>query len=74
MGISAVIPYALLLVVSTRPTGSKGLPPDDGISVGEKVFNINVLVPCYSESLDVRYKGGGGWLAARWVAGRRGRG
>jgi hypothetical protein len=54
LGVSALIPYALLLVVSTRPTGSKGLPPDDGISVGEKVFNINVLVPCYSESLEVR--------------------
>ncbi len=53
MGISAVLPYALLQVVSTRPTGSPGLPPDDGISIGEKTFNIHVLVPCYSESLDV---------------------
>jgi hypothetical protein len=62
MGVSALVPYALLLVVSTRPTGSKGLPPDDGISVGEKVFSINVLVPCYSESLEVRRSGRrGGW-------------
>ncbi len=53
MGITAVLPYALLQVISTRPTGSKGLPPDDGISIGEKIFNINVLVPCYSESLEV---------------------
>jgi hypothetical protein len=66
MGISAVIPYAMLLVVGTRPTGSRGLPPDDGISVGEKVFNINVLVPCYSEDLKVRRWGrrGGRWRPA----------
>ncbi len=54
LGITAVLPYALLQVSSTRPTGSPGLPPDDGISIGDKIFNINVLVPCYSESLEVR--------------------
>jgi hypothetical protein len=55
MGISAVLPYALLQVASTRPTGSSGLPADDGISIGDKIFKINVLVPCYSEGLDVSH-------------------
>jgi hypothetical protein len=53
MGITAVLPYALLQVDSTRPAGSGGLPPDDGISCGEKVFCVNVLVPCYKESMQV---------------------
>lgn len=36
MGISAMLPYAALLVVYTLSSGSKGLPKDDGQTIATK--------------------------------------
>lgn len=36
LGMTAVIPYAFLNMVHTHPTGSQGLPPDDGFSIPDK--------------------------------------
>ena len=36
IGITAVIPYAAINVIHTHPTGSPGLPVDDGISLPDK--------------------------------------
>jgi len=44
-GITAVIPYAVLNAVHTHPSGSPGLPPDDGLTDPDKKFNVRVLVP-----------------------------
>jgi hypothetical protein len=48
-GLSAVMPYGFLLWLYTRPSGSRGLPADDGRVVlpPEKRFNVHILVPCY---------------------------
>jgi hypothetical protein len=54
LGISATLPYVLLLVVSTRPTGSPGLPPGNSTTAATKWFNVHVLVPCLNESREVR--------------------
>uniref|UniRef100_A0A383V9F4 Glycosyltransferase 2-like domain-containing protein n=1 Tax=Tetradesmus obliquus TaxID=3088 RepID=A0A383V9F4_TETOB len=51
IGITAVIPYAALNCVHTHPTGSPGLPADDGFTEPDKKFTVRVLVPCYKESL-----------------------
>eukprot|EP00775_Hariotina_reticulata_P006654 gene6654-6879_t len=51
IGITSVIPYAAINVVHTHPTGSAGLPIDDGFSTPDKKFVLRVLVPCYKESL-----------------------
>jgi cellulose synthase/poly-beta-1,6-N-acetylglucosamine synthase-like glycosyltransferase len=55
MGLAAVLPYAAMLVVYTAPTGSMGLPADDGrvILPPEKRFHVRVLIPCYKESMGV---------------------
>jgi hypothetical protein len=36
IGISAVLPYGLLNVCHTHPTGSQGLPADDGTLLPDK--------------------------------------
>jgi hypothetical protein len=56
MGLAAVLPYAAMLVVYTRPTpGSKGLPAEDGVWIlpTEKRFHVRVLIPCYKEPLEL---------------------
>lgn len=42
---TSVIPYAALNAVHAHPTGSAGLPVDDGVSEPEKKFNVRVMVP-----------------------------
>ena len=48
-GLTAVAPYGWLLWLHTAPTGSRGLPADDGVVIlpPEKRFNVHILVPCY---------------------------
>jgi len=36
IGITSVIPYAAINIVHTHPTGSAGLPVDDGFSTPDK--------------------------------------
>jgi hypothetical protein len=43
MGISAMLPYAALLVVYTLSSGSKGLPKDDGQTIATKRCVLAVL-------------------------------
>jgi hypothetical protein len=49
IGLTAVIPYGMMLWLRTAPSGSRGLPVDDGRVVlpPEKRFNVHMLVPCY---------------------------
>lgn len=49
LGLTSVLPYALLLPVATLPSGSRGLPVDDGRALlpPEKRFRVHILVPCY---------------------------
>jgi hypothetical protein len=49
IGLTAVAPYGFLLWLHTQPSGSKGLPVDDGRVVlpPAKRFNVHILVPCY---------------------------
>ncbi|KAI8463876.1 MAG: nucleotide-diphospho-sugar transferase [Monoraphidium minutum] len=53
LGVSAVLPYAAFNCVHTHPTGSYGLPPDDGLTEPDTKFSVRVLVPCYKEDLSV---------------------
>lgn len=55
IGLSAVIPYGMLLPLHTASAGSRGLPLDDGRVVlpPEKRFRVHILVPCYKV---------GGWV------------
>lgn len=64
IGISAVVPYGLVNICHTHPTGSPGLPADDGTLLPDKTsallpspvelqFSMRVLVPCYAEPLSV---------------------
>jgi hypothetical protein len=61
-GLSAVIPYGFMLFRYTAPSGSRGLPLDDGRVVlpPEKRFNVHILVPCYK--VGGREEGPGGSL------------
>jgi hypothetical protein len=49
IGLSAVVPYGLLLPLYTASSGSRGLPLDDGRVVlpPGKRFRVHILVPCY---------------------------
>jgi hypothetical protein len=62
VGVTAVVPYALMLTRRTVSTGSPGLPRDDGTVVlpQEKRFHVRILVPCY--------KVGGNMFTAQPVA------
>ncbi|WIA20938.1 hypothetical protein OEZ85_005279 [Tetradesmus obliquus] len=55
IGLTAVVPYGMLLPFHTLSSGSKGLPVDDGRAIlpPEKRFRVHILVPCYKESLEV---------------------
>jgi hypothetical protein len=63
-GLSAVLPYGFLLWRYTKPSGSRGLPPDDGrvVMPPDKRFNVHMLVPCY--------KVGGGSCGGRRALGK----
>lgn len=37
IGISAVLPYSIINVCHIHPTGSQGLPPDDGTLLPDKM-------------------------------------
>lgn len=65
IGLTAVLPYGLLLPFHTLGSGSKGLPIDDGrvILPPEKRFRVHILVPCYKVSSLT------GWLSG--LIGRR---
>jgi hypothetical protein len=49
VGVTAVLPYGLLLVLHTASAHTPGLPPDNGrwLLPPEKHFSVHVLVPCY---------------------------
>ncbi|GBF89253.1 six-hairpin glycosidase [Raphidocelis subcapitata] len=53
IGMTSVVPYALLNVVHTHPSGSGGLPADDGLMEPDKRFTVRVMVPCYKEPLEI---------------------
>lgn len=52
IGLTAVVPYGMLLPFHTLSSGSKGLPVDDGRAIlpPEKRFRVHILVPCYKVS------------------------
>jgi hypothetical protein len=49
VGVTAVLPYCLMLLRRCTYVGSGGLPPDDGRYKlpKDKRFIVRVLVPCY---------------------------
>jgi hypothetical protein len=53
IGLTAVVPYGMLLPFHTLSSGSKGLPVDDGrvILPPEKRFRVHILVPCFKVGL-----------------------
>lgn len=56
IGLTAVVPYGMLLPFHTLSSGSKGLPVDDGRAIlpPEKRFRVHILVPCYKVSFPAR--------------------
>jgi hypothetical protein len=57
IGLTAVVPYGMLLPFHTLSSGSKGLPVDDGrvILPPEKRFRVHILVPCYKVGVFVDF-------------------
>jgi hypothetical protein len=57
IGLTAVVPYGMLLPFHTLSSGSKGLPVDDGrvILPPEKRFRVHILVPCYKVGLRLTF-------------------
>jgi hypothetical protein len=68
LGVTAFLPYALLLTRGMYPTGSPGLPAaseDPGVGEAAAVvppseqtpengwYHVRVLIPCYKEPLEV---------------------
>ena len=43
-----MVPYALLNMVHTHPSGSGGLPADDGLMEPDKKFTVRVMVPWWA--------------------------
>ncbi len=52
LGTTAVFPYALLNAVHSKPTGSKGLPADDGVSEPNKKWVGSNLWDLLHQCLD----------------------
>lgn len=48
-GVLAVLPYAALNAVHSHPSGSPGLPADDGLTEPDKKFHVRVLVPWWAK-------------------------
>jgi len=54
VGVTAMLPYALLMTRAILPTGSSGLPTAEEAEPNEYYdFHVRVLVPCYNEPISI---------------------